>query len=128
MSGPQMDPPGKCAPSTAENFTLVIPLSKSVDKGLKLSTLGYCEMNQKDFPGSDMMITRDPPMCHPQLSHPQRLENAPQMISPSESEKKLGNRCTLPSSQLGRKGILGFSLDGRSRLTKPPQKLCPHPE
>jgi hypothetical protein len=123
-----MDPPGEMHPSAAGNCALVIPPSESADKGLKLSALGYWEMGRKDFPGSDLMITREPQMCPPQLSHPQRLENAPQMISPSESDEKPGNRCALPSSQLGRKGIPGFSLDGTSRLTKPPQKLRPHPE
>jgi hypothetical protein len=83
---------------------------------LKLIALAYCEMGRKDFPGSDLMIAREPQMCPPQVSQPQRLENAPQMISPSESDEKLGKRCALPSSQLGRKGISGFSLDGTSRL------------
>jgi hypothetical protein len=125
---PKWIPLGKCAPSAAENCALVIPPSESADKGLKLSALGYWDMHRKDFPGSDLRITREPQMCPPQLSHPQRLENAPQLISPSKSDEKLGNRCALPSSQLGRKGIFGFSLDGTSRLNKPPQKLSPHPE
>jgi hypothetical protein len=85
-------------------------------------------MGRKDFPGSNLMITRESQMCPPQLPHPQRLENVSQMISLSEFDEKSGNRCALPYSQLGRKGIHGFSLDGTSRLTKPPQKLRPHPE
>jgi hypothetical protein len=104
-------PLGKCAPSLAGNCTLVIPLSESPDKGLKLSTLGYWEMGQKDLPGYDLMITREPQMCPPQLSHPQWMENVPQMISLSESDEKPRNRCTFPSSQLGWKGIYGLSLD-----------------
>jgi hypothetical protein len=45
------------------------------------------------------------------------VSNAPKMISPSESDEKPGNRCVLPSSQLGRKGITGFSLTGTSRTS-----------
>jgi hypothetical protein len=115
-----MNPPGEMCSFAAGNCALVIPPLESADKGLKLSALGYYETGQKDFLGSDMMIPREPQMCPFQLSHPQRLENAPQMISPSEFDEKLGNRCALPSSQLGQKGISGFSLDGTSRLTKPP--------
>jgi hypothetical protein len=125
---PRWIPLGKCAPTAARNCALVILLSKSSDKGLKLSALGSSEMGRKDFPGSDLMISRESQMCPPQLSHPQWLSNAPKMISPLKSDGKPGNRCALPSSQLGRKGISGFSLDGTSRLTKPPQKLRPHPE
>jgi hypothetical protein len=50
-------PLGKSAPTIAGNYTLVIPPSKSTDKGLKLSALGSFEMGQKDFPGSDLMIS-----------------------------------------------------------------------
>jgi hypothetical protein len=121
-------PLGKWAPSAAGNCALVIPPSKSVDKGLKLSTLGSYEMGRKDFLGSDLMIVRESQMCPPQLSHPQWLRNVSKMISSSESDEKLANRSTFPSSQLGRRGIPRFSLDGTSRFTKPPQKLCPHPE
>jgi hypothetical protein len=113
-------PLGKCA--------LVIPPSESTDKGLKLSTQGSSEMGRKDFPGYDLMISRESQMCPSQLPHPQWLSNVPKMISLSESNGKPGNRCASPSSQLGRKGIPGFSLAGTSRLTKSPQKLCPHPE
>ena len=95
---------------------------------LKLITQVYWEMGRKDFLGSELMIAREPRMCPPQVSHSQCLESAPQMIPLLKSEEESGKRCALPSSQLGRKGILGFSLDGTSRLTKPPQKLRPHPE
>jgi hypothetical protein len=110
-------PLGKCAPTAAGNCALEIPPSESADKGLKLSALGSSEMGRKDFPGSDLMISREPQMCPPQLSHPHWLNNAPKMISPSESDEKPGNRCVLPSSQLGRKGITGFSLTGTSRIS-----------
>jgi hypothetical protein len=40
------------------------------------------------------------------------LENAPQMIPPSESDKEPGKRYALPSSQLRRRGISKLSLDG----------------
>jgi hypothetical protein len=123
-----MDPPGEMCPNCCWKLCPSDSSIESTDKGLKLSALGSFEMGQKDFPGSDLMISRESQMCPPQLSHPQWLSNAPKMISPSESDEKLGNRCTLPSSQLGQKGIPGFSLDGTSRLTKSPQKLCPHPE
>jgi hypothetical protein len=102
--------------------------TKSHCKGLKLSALGPSEMGRKDFPGSDLMISQEPQMYPPQLSHPHWLSDVPKMISPSESDEKPGNRCALPSSQLGRKGIIGFSLAGTSRITKSPQKLRPHPE
>jgi hypothetical protein len=70
VSGPQMDPPwGKCAPSALENCALVIPLSKSVDVCLKLIAWVYCEMGPKNFPGSELMIAREPRMCPPQVSH-----------------------------------------------------------
>jgi hypothetical protein len=121
-------PLGKCTPTAAGNCTLVIPPSELADKCLKLSTLGSFEMGRKDFPGSDLMISQESQMCPPQLSHPQWLSNAPKMISPSESDGKLGNRCTSHSSQLGRKGMPGFSPAGTIRLTKPPQKLRPHLE
>jgi hypothetical protein len=44
------------------------------------------------------------------------LENASQMIPPSKSDEELGKRCALPSSQMGRREISEFSLDGISRL------------
>jgi len=98
----------------------VIPPSESTYKGLKPSALAYFEMGRKDLARSDLIITQESQICPPQLSHTQRLENVPQMISLSESDEKLGNRCALPYSQLGRKGIFGFSMDGTSLLTKPP--------
>jgi hypothetical protein len=111
-----MDPPEKCAPTAVGNYTLVIPPSDSADKGLKLSALGSSEMGQKDFPGSDLMISRVSQMCPPQLSHPQWLRNAPKMISSSESDEKPSNRIILLSSQLGWRGIIGFSRIGTSRI------------
>jgi hypothetical protein len=109
-------PQRKCASTVAGKCALVIPPSKSTDKGLKLSTLGSSEIGRKDFPGSDLMISQEPQMCPPQLSHPQWLSNAPKMISLSESDEKPGNRSVLPSSQLSRRGIIGFSLTGTSRI------------
>jgi hypothetical protein len=111
-----MDPLGKYTPSVAENCALVIPLSESTDKGLKLSALGSSEMGRKDLPGYGLVISRESQMCPPKLSHPQWLGNEPKIISPSESDVKSGNRSVLPSSQLGQRGILGFSLAGTSRL------------
>jgi hypothetical protein len=114
--GPRWIPLGKCTPSATGKLC---PSDSTIgidDVCLKLISLAYCEMGRKDFPGSDLMIAREPQMCPPQVSQPQRLENAPQMISPSESDEKLGKRCAFPSSQLGWKGIFGFSLDGTSRL------------
>jgi hypothetical protein len=55
------------------------------------------------------------------------LENALQMIPLSESDEELGERCALPSSQLGQRGISELSLDGTSRSIEPPQELHPHP-
>jgi hypothetical protein len=97
-----------------ENYALVIPPSEFVDVCLRLITLAHCEMGRKDFHGSDMMIAREQQMCHPQVSQPQRLENAPHMISPSEYEEKPRKMSAFPSSQLGRKGIYGFFLDWKS--------------
>jgi hypothetical protein len=125
---PDGSPWGKCAPSALENCALVIPPSESADVCLKLIAQVYCEMGRKDFPGSELMITREPRMCPPQVSHSQCPESAPQMIPPSESDEELGKRCALPSSQLGWRGISELSLKGTSRSTEPPQKLCPHPE
>jgi hypothetical protein len=68
---PKWIPMGKCALSIARNCTLVIPLSESADKGLKLSALGSYEMGWKDFPGSDLVISRESQMCLPQQLHPQ---------------------------------------------------------
>jgi hypothetical protein len=117
MFGPRMDPLGEMHPLCyLENCSLVIPLSESADMCLKLIALAYCEMGQKDFPGSDLMIAQEPQMCPPQVPQPQRLENAPEMISLSEFDEKPGKGCAFPSSQLGRKGVSGFSLDGTSRL------------
>jgi hypothetical protein len=98
------------------------------DVCLKRIAQVYYEMGRKDFPGSELMIAREPCMCPPQVSHSQCLESAPQMIPPSESDEELGKRCALPSSQLGRTGIYELSLKGTSRSTEPPQKLRPHPE
>jgi hypothetical protein len=128
FTDPGWIPLGKCAPTAARNYALVILLSELADKGLKLSALGSSEMGWKDFPGYDLMISRESQMRPPQLLHPQWLSNALKMISLSKSDDKLGNRCALPSSQLGRKRIPGSSLYGTSRLTKSPQKLRPHPE
>jgi hypothetical protein len=128
VSGPQMDPPRECTPLSLENCTLVIPLSESTEMCLKMIASAYCEMGRKGFPGSDLMIAREPRMCHPKVSHSQCLENAPKMIPPSESDEEPGKRCALPSSQLCQRGISKLSLDGTSRSTEPPQKLCPHPE
>jgi hypothetical protein len=100
-------PLGKCA--------LEIPPSESDDMGLKLSTLSSSKMGRKNFPSSDLMITRESKMHPPQLSHPQWVSNVPKMISSSESDEKRGNRCILPSSHLSQKGITGFSLTGTSR-------------
>jgi hypothetical protein len=95
-------PLGTCAPSAARNCTLVIPPSESTDKGLKLSTLCSYEMGRKDFHGSDLMITRESQMCHPQLSHPQWLDNAPKMIYASKSDEKPG--CS-PLNWVGRESM-----------------------
>ena len=46
----------------------------------------------------------------------QSLENVPQMIPLSKSSEELGKRCALTSSQMGRREISEFSLDGISRL------------
>jgi hypothetical protein len=42
------------------------------------------------------------------------LENASQMIPPSESDEELGKICAFPSSQMGQMEISEFSLDGIS--------------
>jgi hypothetical protein len=42
------------------------------------------------------------------------LEDASQLIPPSESGEEPGKRCALPSSQMGRREISEFSLDGTS--------------
>jgi hypothetical protein len=109
-------PLGKCTPTATGNCALGIPPLKSANKGLKMSALCSYEMGRKDFPGSDLMISRESQMHHPQLSHPRWPRNAPKMISLSESEEKLGNRSVLPSSQLGRRGNTGLSLTGTSRI------------
>jgi hypothetical protein len=44
------------------------------------------------------------------------LENASQLIPPAESDEDPGKRCALPSSQMGRREISKFSMDGISRL------------
>jgi hypothetical protein len=125
---PDGSPWGKCAPSALKNRALVIPSSELTNVCLKLIALAYCEMRRKGFPGSDLMIAREPRMCPPKVSHSQCLENAPKMIPQSESDEEPGKRCTFPSSQLGRRGISELSLDGTSQSTEPPQKLHPHPE
>jgi hypothetical protein len=125
---PDGSPWGKRAPSALENCALVIPPSKSADVCLKLIAQVYCEMGRKDFPGSELMIAREPRMCPPQVSHSQCPESAPQMIPSSKFDEEPGKRCALPSSQLGRKGISELSLKGTSRSTDPPQKWHPHPE
>jgi hypothetical protein len=124
LYGPRMDPPLGMRP----NCALEIPLSEYGYNSLKLNTLGSSVMGWKGFPGSNLVISQEPSMYHPQLSHPHWLTDAPKMISPQESDEKPVNRCSLPSSQLGRKGIIGFSLAGTSRISKSPQKLRPHPE
>jgi hypothetical protein len=109
-------PWGNAPPLLLENYALVIPPSESTDMCLKLIAPACCEMGRKDFLGSDLMIAREPQMCPPQVLQPQRLENAPRMVSPLESVEKPGKRCALPFSQLDRKGISRFSLDGINRL------------
>jgi hypothetical protein len=84
-----------------------------------MSTLGSSEMGRKDFPRSNLMISQEPQMYPPQLLHPHWLNNAPKMISPSESDEKPGNGCALPSSQLSQREITGSSLVGTSRTSKP---------
>jgi hypothetical protein len=128
VSRPWMDSPGECAPLSLENCALVIPQSKSAEMCLKMIASTYCEMGWEGFPGSDLMIAREPRMCPPKVPHSQCVENASQMIPPSEFDEEPGKRCMLPSSQLGRRGISELSLDGTSQSTEPPQKLCPHLE
>jgi hypothetical protein len=53
-------PWGNVPPLLLENCALVISLSESVDMCLKLIALAYCEMGWKDFPGSNLMIAREP--------------------------------------------------------------------
>jgi hypothetical protein len=121
-------PWGKCAPLQLENWALVIPSSESTGKCLKLIAPAYCELGQKGFPRSDLMIARESQMCPSQVSHSQCPENAPLMIPPSESDEKPGKICVWPASQLDRRGISELSINGTSRSTKPPQKLRPLPE
>ena len=121
-------PLGECAPLALENCALVIPPSELAERCLKMIALAYCEMGWKGFPGSDLMIAREPRMCPPQVSHSLYSKNAPLMIPPSESDEKQGKRCIWPASQMGRRGISELSLDGTSQSTEPPQKLCPHLE
>jgi hypothetical protein len=111
-------PLGKCTPNVVGKCALVICLSKSVNKGLKLSALGSSKMGRKDFPRSNLMIYRESEMHPPQLLHPQWLRNAPKIISPSEFDEKPGNRSGIPSSQLGQRGIIGFSMIGTSRINQ----------
>jgi hypothetical protein len=107
---------GKWAPTVAGNCALVFPPSKSTDKGLKLSDLGSSKMGRKDFLGSDLVISRESQMWHPQLSHPQWMRNALKMISPLKFVEKPVNISVLPSSQVGRRGITRFSLTRTSRI------------
>jgi hypothetical protein len=44
------------------------------------------------------------------------LENVSHLIPPSKSNEELGKICALPSSQMGRREISKFPLDGVSRL------------
>jgi hypothetical protein len=44
------------------------------------------------------------------------MENASQLIPPSESNEELGKICAFPSSQMGWREISKFSMDGISRL------------
>jgi hypothetical protein len=114
---PRWIPLGKCAPTVAEKCALDIPPSELADMGLKLSSLGSSKMGWKDFLGSNLIISRESQMHPLQLLHPQWLSNVPKMISPSEFDEEPRNRYALPSSQLGRKGITGFSLTGTSRTS-----------
>jgi hypothetical protein len=43
---------------------------------------------------------------------------------PSESDEELGKKCALPSSQMGRREISKFPLDGVSR-PKTPSEVAP---
>jgi hypothetical protein len=53
-------PLGECTPLSLEKCSLVIPLSESIDMYLKMITLVYWEMGQKDFLESDLMLAREP--------------------------------------------------------------------
>jgi hypothetical protein len=117
---PRSIPLGECAPTVVDNYALEIPPTKSGYNGLKLSALGSFVLGRKGFPKSDLMNSWEFKMYPLQLSHSHWLIDAPKMISPLELDEKLGNRCALPSSQLGQKGITGFSLAGTSRITKSP--------
>jgi hypothetical protein len=72
-------PLGECTPLPLENCALVIPLSESDDMCLKMIALAYCEIGQKGFSVSDLMIAWEPRMCLPKVSHSQYPKNAPQM-------------------------------------------------
>ena len=74
---PDGSPWGKCTPSTLENYAIVIPPSESDDVCLKLIAQVYCEMGRNDFPRFELMITREPRMCPPQVSHSHCLESVP---------------------------------------------------
>jgi hypothetical protein len=78
-----MDPPGGMHPYTTQKCSLVIPPSELAEICLKLISIAYCEMGQKGFPGSNLMIAQEPRMCPPKVSHSQCLKNASLMISPS---------------------------------------------
>jgi hypothetical protein len=64
-------PLGECAPLLLEKCVLVIPSSKSDNICLKMTTLVYLEMGRKGFPESSLMLTLEPQMCQPKVSHVQ---------------------------------------------------------
>jgi hypothetical protein len=51
------------------------------------------------------------------------LENASQLIPPSESDEEPGKRCALPSSKMGRREISEI-LPGWDKSTKNPLRSC----
>jgi hypothetical protein len=124
---PEWIPLRECAPLSVEKCVLVIPPSESDEMCLKMTALLYWEMGRKGFPESDLMLLSGTPNVSAKCFARPSLENSPQLIPPSKSDAELGKRCALPSSQMGRREISEFSLEGTSRIPKPPQELHPHP-
>jgi hypothetical protein len=66
-----MDIPRKCAPLLLEKCILVIPLSELDKICLKTTALVYWEMGRKGFPESGLILSLEPQMCPPKVSHVQ---------------------------------------------------------
>jgi hypothetical protein len=68
---PRWIPLGECTPLLLAKCILVIPPSESDEICLKTTALVYWETGRKGFPKFGLMLSLEPQMCLPKVSHVQ---------------------------------------------------------